>query len=108
MDLPRAMHTVQESGHIGSRLAWLKIKTNLGTPVLCAHYIANMYRANPSREDCLKIMEKFLRDTVKISERLIYCTDANSRMARKVPKITGKFCMHPFSNEGGKRLLMDL
>ena len=102
---PRAMHIVQESGHIGSRLTWLKIQTNLGTTVLCAHYIAHMFRENPSREDCFKIMEKFLRDTVKTSERLVYCTDANSRMARNVTKITGKYCLHHISDEGGKRLL---
>ena len=69
------------------------------------HYLAHIFRVNPSREDCFVVMEQLLRDKVKDADRLVYFMDANSRMARLQRPVTGRFSAHEFSDEGGKRLI---
>ena len=101
---PKLRSAVREQGREGSRLAWIKIDTNRGSVFIVGQYIAHMGRSNPSREDCFKVMEKFLRDKVKYSDRLFFALDANSRVSRDNPPVTGHYSVHQFSDDGGVRL----
>ena len=101
---PRLRVAAREFGREGSRVAWVRFATNRGNLIVVAHYIAHMFRSLPSREDCFRVMELLLRDKVRSADRLIYAMDANSRFARNTNPITGKYCLHERSDEGGKRL----
>ena len=101
---PRLRAAVREIGREGARLAWARLQTGRGYVVVTAHYVAHMFRTQPSREDCYRVMEIFLRDKVRPADRLIYALDANSRMRRGNPPITGAYCTHERSDEGGVRL----
>ena len=101
---PRLRSAVRDQGRVGSRLAWIKIETDRGSTFFVGQYIAHMGRSNPSREDCFKVMEKFLRDKVKDQDRLFLALDANSRVSRDNPPVTGHFSVHQFSDDGGVRL----
>ena len=101
---PRLRSAAREFGRVGSRIAWARFSTNRGNLIAVAHYVAHMFRTLPSREDCFRAMEKLLRDRVKSADRLLYAMDANSRIARSTPPITGKYSLHEFSDTGGLRL----
>jgi hypothetical protein len=101
---PRLRSAVRDQGRVGSRVAWIKIETDRGSTFFVGQYIAHMGRSNPSREDCFKVMEKFLRDKVKDQDRLFLALDANSRVSRDNPPVTGHFSVHQFSDDGGVRL----
>ena len=102
---PRLRNAMIDSGHTGSRLAWVRIRTDAKTPLLLvAHYIAHFQRTRPSRDDCFDTMEYFLSRIYKQGERILYCTDANSRIRRGIPGVTGRYSMYSHNCHGGDRL----
>ena len=58
---------VEDRGHIGNRLAWVRFKSNKGSVVCVAHYIAHAKRVNPDRNESYDDMETFLGTVLRKS-----------------------------------------
>ena len=60
---PAARRCLRTWGAIGSRLVWARLHTTTGNLLVVSHYIAHMFRENPSREDCFQVLEKMHNST---------------------------------------------
>ena len=49
-----------ESGCIGARPAWTRVRTYARPLLIVAHYVAHFQQTRPSRDDCFDDMEQFL------------------------------------------------
>ena len=102
---PRASKLLVLSGHMGSRITYVKLRgtvTNLW--VFCV-YLPHAARTSPSHEDTLREVEKLCRTLPQRRDCIMVMGDLNAKLARNTKGYTGKFSPHKSSNPCGVRTL---
>ena len=100
----RVAKYVIDSGCIGSRIVYCKIKSNITNYVVAGVYIPQRQRKNPAQADVYDELERLL-DTIPKHNCVILLGDFNSRLSRNVDGYVGRWCIHNTRDSGGNRLL---
>ena len=101
----RVSALVVESGYMGSRIVWVKLGGLLVDLVVVGVYIPHKFRKRePFQESTLKQLQLFLQSLPKRSAVMVL-GDFNAKLKRDVKGLTGKYCMHYFSDSGGTELM---
>jgi len=98
----RMARAVMSHGQVGSRIKWVMLETTTYPVVVFGVYVPHHGRTCPAMEDTLgelvHLMGTFPERCCKI-----VMTDANARMSRNIPGITGKWTVHAEGNEAGQK-----
>jgi exonuclease III len=101
----RASALVRESGHIGSRIVWVKMGGLLVDLYVVGVYIPHKFRRRePYQESTLRMLRAFLQQLPKRSAVMVL-GDFNAKLKRDVKGLTGKYCMHYFCDTGGTEVM---
>ena len=95
---------IMDSGSIGSRIVFCKLRGIFFNIVVVGVYIPQKKRKKPDQKDIYDKLETFL---MKLSDRdcIILLGDFNSRLPRDTEGRVGHWCIHKNSDSGGDRLL---
>ena len=97
-----------DEGHVGTRIAWVRIKGPVCNIFYIVVYIPHKGRTSaPYAEDTILQLRKLLR-TVRKSECVILAGDFNCQLQRNVPGCTGQWSMTKRPDEGHGELMLDL
>eukprot|EP01050_Picozoa_sp_SAG11_P017141 SAG11_NODE_2433_length_3367_cov_22.584455_3_plen_176_part_00 len=98
----RMARAVMSHGQVGSRIKWVMLETTTYPVVVFGVYVPHHGRTCPAMEDTLgelvHLMGTFPERCCKI-----VMTDANARMSRHIPGVTGKWTVHAEGNEAGHK-----
>ena len=90
-----------DEGHVGTRIAWVRIKGPVCNIFYIVVYISHKDRTrDPYVKDTIQQLRKLL-STVRKSDCVILAGDFNCQPRRNVSGCTGKWCMH--DNETRRR-----
>ena len=96
------------SGHIGTRIAWVRLKGPVCNIFYIVAYIPHKGRtATPQAGDTIEQLAKLLQ-TVRQSECVILGGDFNCQLQRNVTGCTGKWCMTQYENKGHGNKILDM
>ena len=105
---PRMVAKTLDSGHVGTRIAWARIKDPICNIFYIVVYIPHKGRTvDPKAEDTIAQLTKLLQ-TVRKSECVIIGGDFNCQMQRSVQGCTGKWCMTKYENKGHGNKILDM
>ena len=105
---PRMANKIISSGHVGSRIAWVRSKGPVCNLIYIVTYIPHKGRTEaPKAEDTIAQLAQFL-STVKTSECVIIGGDLNCQLQRNVQGCTGKWCMTKYENKGHGNKILDV
>ena len=105
---PRMANKVLDSGHVGTRISWVRIKGPVCNIFYIVTYIPHKGRkAQPKAEDTINQLAQLLQ-TVKKSDCVILAGDFNCQLQRSVPGCTGTWCMTKYENNGHGNKILDL
>ena len=105
---PRMAAKTLDSGHVGTRIAWARIKGPICNIFYIVVYIPHKGRTvAPKAEDTIAQLEKLLQ-TVRKSECVIIGGDFNCQLQRSVQGCTGKWCMTKYENKGHGNKILDM
>ena len=100
----RLAKCVAGSGHCGSRINWVRIRTAGPALFIVSAYIPHNARKAPSRDDTFIQLEELL-SKVPSHDNLIVCMDANCKLQKNVAPHTGPHGVHDRADAGGNRLM---
>ena len=102
---PRMTGKILSQGHVGTRIAWVRLAGPVCNLFYVTVYIPHKGRVKPSAEDTIKELAKLLKGVTK-SDCIILCGDFNCQLQRHVKGCTGKWCMtvRPDNGHGEKVL----
>ena len=102
---PRAQRMVLNSGHKGSRLAWVRLRGQFANILIISAYIPHKYRKQaPFQEDTLAELEVLIAEKSVKGDCVVVMGDMNAKLARGMAGLTGKYCMHSEADNGGESL----
>ena len=105
---PRMAAKTLDSGHVGTRIAWARIKGPICNIFYIVVYIPHKGRTvAPKAEDTIAQLDKLLQ-TVRKSECVIIGGDFNCQLQRSVQGCTGKWCMTKYENKGHGNKILDM
>ena len=105
---PRMADKILDSGHVGTRIAWVRLKGPVCNIFYIVSYVPHKGRTiAPKAEDTIAQLSDLLQ-TVKKSECVILAGDFNCQLQRSVPGCTGKWCMTKYENKGHGSKILDL
>ena len=105
----RMWRNIDKSGHIGSRIAWVRIRGPTCPIFFIVVYVPHKYRtATPQADDTLAQLNALL-NTIPKNDCLVVCGDFNCQLKRNIPNLTGKWSMTKHhETTGHDQLLLDL
>jgi len=86
----------------GSRIVWVRIRGDPHDLVIIGVYIPHHARSEPSRSETLEEVRALAKALCSKNDCLIIMGDFNSRMARGIQGVTGKYLMHKTADRGGE------
>ena len=96
----RMTSKILSSGHVGTRIAWVRLKGPVCNLLYIVVYIPHKGRTvTPQAEDTIAELTQLLR-TVKKSECVIVGGDFNCQLQRSIQGCTGKWSMTKYANKG--------
>ena len=104
---PRMASKVIGEGHVGTRIAWVRIAGPVCNIFYVVVYIPHKGRTQkPTAKDTIKQLRELLQ-TVRKSDCIIVAGDLNCQLQRNVENCTGKWCMttRPNKNGHGNKIL---
>ena len=105
---PRMAAKTLDSGHVGTRIVWARIKGPICNIFYIVVYIPHKGRTvAPKAEDTIAQLTKLLQ-TVRKSECVIIGGDFNCQLQRSVQGCTGKWCMTKYENKGHGNKILDM
>ena len=105
---PRMAGKILDKGHVGTRIAWVRIKGPVCNLFYIVVYVPHKGRAiKPRAEDTIRQLENLLQK-VKKSDCVIMAGDFNCQLQRSVQGCTGKWCMTRHENKGHGNKILDL
>ena len=105
---PRMAEKILDRGHVGTRIAWVRLKGPVCNIFYVVVYIPHKGRAvKPKAEDTIQQLADLLQ-TAKKSECVIIGGDFNCQLQREVTGCTGKWCMTQHPNKGHGDKILDL
>ena len=100
----KAASLCYDSGHIGARIVWVKLRGFTCDMCVVGVYIPHRFRKRaPFQTDTLQELREFLH-TIPSSMQVVVAGDFNAKLARNMEGIVGKYAMHPRCDEGGSEL----
>ena len=102
---PSLAKYVMNSGHIGSRIVYCRVRGVSCNITIIGVYIPQKSRKRPDQKIIYDKLESFLQAISKQRDCIIMLGDFNSRVRRNIGGYTGRWCIHTASDEGGDRLL---
>ena len=97
-----------DEGHVGTRIAWVRLKGPVCNLFYIVAYIPHKGRKSaPYAKDTIAQLRKLL-STVRKSECVILAGDFNCQLRRHVPGCTGKWCMTTKQDDGHEEQILDL
>ena len=105
---PRMAAKTLDTGHVGTRIAWVRLKGPVCNLFYIVVYIPHKGRTvAPKADDTIAQLAGLLQ-TVRRSECVIIGGDFNCQLQRSVPGCTGKWCMTKHENKGHGGKVLDL
>ena len=95
---------VIDSGPIGSRITYCRLKGNTTNYFVIGTYIPQRKRHNPNQNDVYDQLDGLLGKIPK-HDCVILMGDFNSRLSRNEAGFVGRWCIHTRRDSGGDRLL---
>ena len=89
---PRMESHYRDSGHVGSRIAWVRFAGPVCNVFFVTVYIPHKYRTMPCAQDTIAQLDALLT-TVNNNDFIIVAGDLNCQMRRNVDRRTGKWSM---------------
>ena len=97
-----------DEGHVGTRIAWVRIKGPVCNIFYIVVYIPHKGRTcAPFAKDTIQQLRKLL-STVRKSDCVILAGDFNCQLRRNVPGCTGKWSMTTRPDDGHEEQILDL
>ena len=104
----RVTKSVMNSGCIGSRIVFARIRAAICNIFAICVYIPHSNHTNPSRADTLADLNKLLLN-ISPADCIMILGDFNSILPRSHDKLAAKWCVHKSANNhGGGIALLDL
>ena len=100
----RAQKLVVESGCIGSRMAWVRLRGWDRDIFVVGIYAPYKYRTKPSQSDVLAQLDSLLQD-LSPSLSVIVMDDFNAKLPRGIKDVTWPYSMHYKLDSGGQTLI---
>ena len=97
---PRMVQHYRDSGHVGTRIAWVRFAGPVCNIFLVAVYIPHKYRTEPSAQDTIVQLDALL-DSVNKNDCIIVTDDFNCQLKHNVENCTGKWSMTSRDEENG-------
>ena len=98
---PRIANKVLDTGHVGTRIVWVKIAGPVCNIFFIATYIPHKGRTQkPRAEDTIKQLQQLMK-TIPKSDCIMLAGDFNCQLPRNTPGCTGRWCMTTRMNEKG-------
>ena len=88
----RMSRHIERSGHVGTRIAWVRLSGPVCPIFFIVVYVPHKYRATPQASDTLAELHELIK-TVPKNDCLIVCGDFNCQLRRNVPGCTGQWSM---------------
>ena len=89
----RMCRHIDKAGHVGTRIAWVRLKGPICPIFFIAVYVPHKYRTKaPRASDVLAQLDALIK-TVPKHDCLVVCGDFNCQLKRNVPSLTGKWSM---------------
>ena len=89
---PRMSQHFKDSGHVGTRIAWVRLAGPVCNIFFVAVYLPHKYRTEPSAQDTLAQLDALLA-TVNKNDCIIVAGDLNCQLRRNVEQCTGQWSM---------------
>ena len=97
-----------DEGHVGTRIAWVRLKGPVCNIFFIVVYVPHKGRTSaPYAEDTILQLKKLLH-TVRKSECVVLAGDFNCQLRRNVPGCTGQWSMTKRPEQGHEELILDL
>lgn len=101
----RAADAVLARGHRGHRLVWVRLEGVLHNIFVLGGYVPYAGKSTPPfQAEILDEVDDMLRTLPAPGDMVILLGDFNSRLGRSMEGVSGRFCVHPSPDAGGKRL----
>ena len=100
----RVSSYVIDSGQIGSRITFCRLRGNITNFFVIGVYIPQRKRTNPDQAHVYDQLERLLTKIPK-HDCIMLMGDFNSRLARNEDGFVGRWCIHTRQDSGGDRLL---
>ena len=97
----RLSRHIERSGHVGTRIAWVRLCGPVCPIFFIVVYVPHKYRATPKASDTLYELNELLKTVPKNDSRLIVCGDFNCQLRRNVPGCTGQWSMTKKNEDKG-------
>ena len=101
---PRVSKYVIDSGPIGSRITFCRLRGNITNYFIIGVYVPQRKRRNPNQAQFYDQLESLLEKIPK-HDCVVLMGDFNSRLARNESGYVGRWCIHTRRDSGGDRLL---
>ena len=97
----RMADKIVDQGHVGTRIAWVKLAGPIYNIFFIVIYIPHKGRTeSPRAQDTIRQLRKLLQ-SIRKSDCIILAGDFNCQLQRNVPGCTGKWSMTTRANEKG-------
>ena len=105
----RMKRRIDKSGHVGPRIAWVRIKGSVCPIFFITVYVPHKYRkVSPMAADTLAQLDALLR-TIPKNDCVVVCGDFNCQLKRNIPGCTGRWAMtKQFEKVGHDREVIDM
>ena len=104
----RMRKLIDKAGHVGTRIAWVRIRGPMCPLFFIAVYIPHKYRNSPTATHTLVQLDALIK-TVPKNDCLIICGDFNCQLKRNVSGLTGRWSMtSKHEEQGHDQELLDL
>ena len=105
----RMRRHIDKSGHVGTRIAWVRLRGPICPIFFIAAYVPHKYRTTvPQAQDTLAQLDALLK-TIPKNDCVVVCGDFNCQLKRNVQGLTGKWCMtQNHEKQGHDQDLLDL
>ena len=100
----RILPYVIDSGRVGSRITFCRLKGNITNYLVIGIYIPHQKKEAPCQNDTYNELEAVLRRASR-HDCIIIMGDFNSRLSRSESGFVGRWCIHQKRDSGGDRLL---
>ena len=105
---PKMANKVIGSGHVGTRIAWVRIKGPVCNLMYVVTYVPHKGRTEaPKAEDTIQQLTQLLR-TARKSECVVIAGDLNCQLQRNVQGCTGQWSMTKHANKGHGDKILDM
>lgn len=91
----------------GTRMVWVRLSGEDYNLIFVAVYVPHAWRVEPSQADGLRALETLCRTLRQRfpKDQMVVGMDANAKLQRNQPGLTGHACMHYYQDSGGDRLV---